>query len=165
MVQRIYKKKLKVAIFFNGKRGQDTYKILSHQKELEIDLIFLAKKNLNLKNDSKIFKDKRTTIIKSTKEKVIFQKLKSSKIDLIISAGFPYLFGKKYFQSGIDILNLHGGPLPKYKGGSPLVWQKINGEKFIKKNKLVLIPHPSKLPKNKGFAPVQCEILKNKNKI
>ena len=42
---------------------------------------------------------------------------------------------------------------------------KILPERFIKKNKLVLIPHPSKLPKNKGFAPVQYEILKNKNKL
>ena len=26
-------------------------------------------------------------------------------------------------------INLHGGPLPKYRGGSPLNWQIINQEK------------------------------------
>ena len=28
-------------------------------------------------------------------------------------------------------INLHGGKLPKYRGGSPLNWQIINGEKFV----------------------------------
>ena len=28
-------------------------------------------------------------------------------------------------------INLHGGPLPAYRGGSPLNWQIINQEKEI----------------------------------
>ena len=36
---------------------------------------------------------------------------------------------------------------------------------FLKKNKLNLIVHESDLPKGKGFAPVQWQILDNKNKI
>ena len=37
-------------------------------------------------------------------------------------------------------------------------------ESFLK-NELVLIAHPSKLPKDKGFAPLQYQILRNKNKV
>jgi methionyl-tRNA formyltransferase len=47
----------------------------------------------------------------------------------------------------------------------PLCYTKILKEKFIKKNKLVIIPHPSKLPAHKGFAPLQHQILKDKKII
>jgi methionyl-tRNA formyltransferase len=47
----------------------------------------------------------------------------------------------------------------------PLAYTKILPESFLNNNKLTLIVHASKLPKDKGFAPVQNQILKNKNKI
>jgi len=47
----------------------------------------------------------------------------------------------------------------------PISYIKILSEKFLKKNELVLVAHSSKLPKDKGFAPLQYQILKNKNKI
>ena len=47
----------------------------------------------------------------------------------------------------------------------PLSYTRILPESFFQKNELVLIAHPSKLPKDKGFAPLQYQILKNKNKI
>ena len=31
----------------------------------------------------------------------------------------------------LEIINLHAGRLPKYRGGSPLNWQIINDEKEI----------------------------------
>jgi methionyl-tRNA formyltransferase len=46
-----------------------------------------------------------------------------------------------------------------------LSYTKILKNSFLKKNKLNLIIHASDLPKNKGFAPMQWQILKNKNKI
>ena len=30
-----------------------------------------------------------------------------------------------------NVINLHAGPLPEYRGGSPLNWQMINGENYI----------------------------------
>ena len=42
-------------------------------------------------------------------------------------------------------------------------YTKILNEKFLKKNKLLLIPHPSKIPKDKGFAPIHNAVLNNKN--
>ena len=47
----------------------------------------------------------------------------------------------------------------------PLSYTKILPESFFQKNELVLITHSSKLPKDKGFAPLQYQILKNKNKV
>ncbi len=47
----------------------------------------------------------------------------------------------------------------------PLSYTKILPESFLQKNELVLIAHSSKLPKDKGFAPLQYQILKNKNKV
>ena len=47
----------------------------------------------------------------------------------------------------------------------PVSYTKILPEKFLKKNELVLVAHSSKLPQHKGFAPLQHQILKNKNKI
>ena len=47
----------------------------------------------------------------------------------------------------------------------PISYTKILPDSFLKKNHLVLIAHPSKLPKDKGFAPLQYQILNNKNKF
>ena len=47
----------------------------------------------------------------------------------------------------------------------PLSYTRILPESFLQKNELVLIAHPSKLPKDKGFAPLQYQILRNKNKV
>tara|TARA_B100000963_G_C22546396_1_gene634615 strand:- start:229 stop:876 length:648 start_codon:yes stop_codon:yes gene_type:complete len=47
----------------------------------------------------------------------------------------------------------------------PLSYTKRLPESFLQKNELVLIAHSSKLPKDKGFAPLQYQILKNKNKV
>ena len=44
-------------------------------------------------------------------------------------------------------------------------YTKILPKIFLKNNKLVLVAHPSKLPQDKGFAPLQHQILKNKNKV
>tara|TARA_B100000945_G_C20406219_1_gene610172 strand:+ start:1468 stop:2130 length:663 start_codon:yes stop_codon:yes gene_type:complete len=46
-----------------------------------------------------------------------------------------------------------------------LNFTKILPEQFLKKNKLNLVIHQSNLPKDRGFAPVQNQILRNKNKI
>ena len=130
MVQRIYKQQdLKLALFFNSQRGLKVLKSL--RGKLDIKYVFLAKKNL----DKKIIKEisENFTIVNSLKNPIILKKIKKEKINLIISAGFPYIFGEEFFnkKNKIDILNLHGGPLPRYRGGSPLVWQKIEGKKKI----------------------------------
>ena len=46
-----------------------------------------------------------------------------------------------------------------------LSYTKILSQSFLQKNGLVLVAHPSKLPKDKGFAPLQYQILRNRNKF
>jgi methionyl-tRNA formyltransferase len=47
----------------------------------------------------------------------------------------------------------------------PLSYTKVLPESFLKRNELVLIAHSSKLPNDKGFAPLQYQVLRNRNKI
>ncbi|MBM3545111.1 MAG: methionyl-tRNA formyltransferase [Alphaproteobacteria bacterium] len=48
---------------------------------------------------------------------------------LFLVAGFATLFTEELFAlPEHGTINLHGGKLPKYRGGSPLNWQIINGE-------------------------------------
>lgn len=49
---------------------------------------------------------------------------------LIIIGGFSAIFGKSLRDiPRLGVINLHAGPLPSYRGGSPLNWQIINGER------------------------------------
>ena len=130
MVQKLSKKTdLKVAFFFNSIRGLTVLNSL--RNKINVKYIFLAKKNLVEKVAKNI--TEKFSIISSLNDPNIFKILKREKINLIISAGFPYIFGKKFFKkrNKVDILNLHGGPVPRFKGGSPLIWQKIEGRKKI----------------------------------
>ena len=47
----------------------------------------------------------------------------------------------------------------------PICYTKVLPQKFLKRNKLVIVAHPSRLPKNRGFFAMQHEVLKNKKKI
>ena len=105
MVQRFSKERsLRVVFFFNSERGLEVLKFL--KSKINIKHVFLAKRNLNKKILNKITIKK--TIIKSLKDKKIFEEIKKNKINLIVSAGFPYIFGKNFFKgkNKIDILNL-----------------------------------------------------------
>ena len=94
MVQRIHKQqKLKIAIFFNSQRGLKVLKSL--RNKIAIKCIFLAKKNLNRKILKQI--NKKYYLINSLKDPIINSKIKQEKVNLIVSAGFPYIFGEKFF--------------------------------------------------------------------
>lgn len=130
MNSRIKLKKInKILIFYNNFRGLNLSKYLSGKGFDIFNIIttkFLNKKILNKINS------KNLKIIQNLKSKGLIDFIKKNKFDLIISAGFPHIFKKKFFGlTKFGIINLHAGKLPKYKGGSPLVWQMINNEKKI----------------------------------
>ena len=51
-------------------------------------------------------------------------------VDLIVMAGYsPILKREILALPPLGSINLHGGKLPDYRGGSPINWQIINGEK------------------------------------
>lgn len=125
---RKIKKIENILVFFNNNRGLKLSKFLAKKNFRIYEII--TKKFLNKKIVRKLSKNSR--IINNLKDKNLKKFIKESKFDLIISAGFPHIFKKDYFNlAPHGIINLHAGKLPKYKGGSPLVWQILNNEKKI----------------------------------
>ena len=61
-----------------------------------------------------------------------YAEVKKLKPHLSIVAGYSQIFQERLINlPKFGTINLHAGPLPKYRGGSPLNWQIINGEKYI----------------------------------
>ncbi len=127
--KKVNKNKInKILIFFNNFRGLDLSNFLLKKNYKIFNIVtrkFLNRKILpNLKKNFRF--------IKNLKSKKLVKFIKKEKFDLIISAGFPHLFKEEYFKlAPHGIINLHAGRLPKYRGGSPLVWQVLNNEKQI----------------------------------
>jgi len=64
------------------------------------------------------------------KQELFYNELLKLKPDLIIVAGWHYLIASNILDMpGLGAIGLHASLLPEYRGGSPLVWQLINGEK------------------------------------
>jgi len=126
--------RINIALFYNHKRGYEVlnYFLRKKQKKIfNIKSIFLSKKNLN-KNVFLKTKKFNPVLINDVNSKLVENKIKKNKIDIILVCGFPYILKKNIFHlPRIGSINLHGGPLPKYRGGSPLNWQIINNEKYI----------------------------------
>lgn len=57
--------------------------------------------------------------------------LRGLSLDCFVVAGFPTIFREELLAVVPLVMNLHGGPLPEYRGGSPLNWQVAQGEEFI----------------------------------
>jgi methionyl-tRNA formyltransferase len=52
--------------------------------------------------------------------------------ELFVVAGFSTIFKRSLFGlPTLGTINLHGGRLPQYRGGSPLNWQMINGDPSV----------------------------------
>ena len=122
---------LKVVYFHNGPRGKYILKKIDKIKFITIKNIIVIRKELI--NDEKIIKFKKKYIyIKKINSNTTKKKLSKINADLFILSGFPIILKEKIFKlPKIMAINLHGGPLPKYRGGSPLNWQIINMEKKI----------------------------------
>ncbi len=131
----------KIIIYLNGKRGiilidnllKNNYKniiVFTSKKLIELDYY---KKNYSIK----IFK------VNNINTDSHFKRVKKLSPALSIVAGFSQIFKKKLINlPQLGTFNLHGGPVPIYRGGSPLNWQIINGEKkvgisLIKMNELI----------------------------
>jgi methionyl-tRNA formyltransferase len=129
--------KINIALFFNNQRGLKVVEYFSkknQKKKFNINILFISKKNQykkllkSLKNYGKFLK----VVISNPNSKFVENKLKQHNIELNLICGFPYILKKNIFSlPKYGTINLHGGPLPKYRGGSPLNWQIINNEKYI----------------------------------
>jgi len=67
--------------------------------------------------------------IKNINDGKFIKQLSALRPQLLIVAGYPTIFRKPLLNIAENgAINLHGGRLPQYRGGSPLNWQIINGE-------------------------------------
>ena len=148
------KNKKELVLFFNGKRGFEVFKYLKRQKYL-IKEIYVSKKFLNRDTVYKLDKNKTKYKIINNLDKVNFSNFKNS---IGIVCGFPYIFNQKQIKNFYKIINCHAGKLPNYRGGSPLSWQMINGEKFFGITVLYLT---SKIDQGNILAEKKFQIKKN----
>lgn len=120
----------RIIVYLNGLRGffvlekliKNNYKdiiVFSDKKLKEFDVY---KKNPYLK----IF------YFKNINSKSHYTAVEKLKPHISIVAGYSQIFEKRLINlPTFGTINLHAGSLPKYRGGSPLNWQIINGEKYI----------------------------------
>jgi methionyl-tRNA formyltransferase len=125
------KSKVNLVLFFNNQRGYNSFLYLKKKKYFNIKKIFLSKKFLD-KNILTKLKKYSPSVIKDPNTKNVKKFIKNNKVDFSLICGFPYIFKDETInEPKFCTLNLHAGKLPNYRGGSPLNWQIINGEKKI----------------------------------
>jgi methionyl-tRNA formyltransferase len=76
-----------------------------------------------------VYESKHTFLIWRTKAEFCDVKLKEFKPDLILWYGWSWIVEETFVNNYKSIM-LHPSPLPKYRGGSPIQNQIINGEKI-----------------------------------
>jgi len=59
----------------------------------------------------------------------LLEKIKKLKPDIAVIVSYHGIL-KKDFLEIVKVINIHGAPLPKYRGRSPINWSIINGETY-----------------------------------
>ena len=122
----------KLVLFFNGNRGIEVYKYLK-QKKYKILYIIISYKFLQKEVITFLKKNKINYKIVHNLNDESLKFYYKEKPDLNIVCGFPLIFSEKLIKyPNYGSINLHAGALPMYRGGSPLNWQIINNEKYIR---------------------------------
>lgn len=112
----------RILLFLNGNRGLELYKELVKQR---INIVGIVSTNKNLISDMVV----PVVTLKNKNWTKITKFITSKKPDLGIVAGFSHILPNDILKiPKYGFWNLHAGSVPKYRGGSPLNWQLINGE-------------------------------------
>lgn len=73
--------------------------------------------------------NKITTVNHSTLHDIVKKMIRSLNPDLIVVGEYHFLIGEDIFNMPkYGTINLHGAPLPRYRGAHPINWMIINGE-------------------------------------
>lgn len=119
-----------IVIFLNGNRGVAVLDYLLTQN-LKISAVITSEAS-EFSHMSHKYKDLNVVVKSNVNDSESIEKLRSYESDVFIVAGFSSILKKELLKvPKLGVINLHGGPLPKYRGGSPLNWQIINDEKTI----------------------------------
>lgn len=80
-------------------------------------------------------------LITTSSSKVIIDQSKQHNADVMIVCGYYKLLSEEVLNSfQLGVWGIHNSLLPKYRGGSPLVWQIINNEDVIGSSLFKLTP-------------------------
>ena len=122
-----------IVVFLNGNRGIDVLKSLIKNGKPIVAVVGPDKSEIwNLLQNDDLLKGCHFVRQRSVNDEKFLSVLQKFEPELFIVAGFSEIFGEKLLDlPKFGTLNLHGGPLPKYRGGSPLNWQMINDEPDI----------------------------------
>lgn len=119
-----------IIVFLNSERGINVVrklKIFGH--EILKCIIPINKKYDYVQREIKSIKVE-CLRIKDVNKKDIIKRLKKLNPKLFLVAGYSTILKNEVIKIPTKgTLNLHAGRLPYYRGGSPLNWQLINGEK------------------------------------
>jgi len=124
---------LRLGLLLNGTRGMTIAQTALSSSNAGISWV-IAPRGSKLVESQSSFSERGVEIYQvATASELLKLSERCEDVDIIISAGFPYRIPRLFFsKSKILSCNFHGGPLPSYRGGSPLNWQIINGESIIK---------------------------------
>jgi methionyl-tRNA formyltransferase len=118
-----------IHVFLNGERGLLVVDAL-HDGGHGIDSIVVPEGRpvaglRERRDDRKI----RVQEVRDVNDAGFLGRVRATDPDLFVVAGFSTIFKSTLIGlPRLGTINLHGGPLPRYRGGSPLNWQLINGE-------------------------------------
>ncbi len=124
-------KNINAVLFISGQRGLIILEYLN-QKNLNISKVIVgSEKDLDLLNETNKFNGE-IIFEKNINNKNFLDQISDLDTDYFILSGFRQILKKDILNiPKKGTINLHGGKLPEYRGGSPLNWQIINGEKYI----------------------------------
>ncbi len=125
------------AVFLGSKKfGLNLFKAL-HKADLTISWTVLCPPDLNdtrsyLSEFQSYAKTKNLDLLVANSPSMIEQYALENKPDVIVVCGYYRILSTKLIESvTFGVWGIHNSLLPKYRGGSPLVWQLINREKVI----------------------------------
>lgn len=122
-----------IVIFLNGTRGIKVIESLKKNgHSITACVIPSDQKFQNVHNQIKNINLK-CLRVKNLDQDNTYKKLKNYRPKIFIIAGYSTIFKEELINlPEKGTINLHAGGLPEYRGGSPLNWQIINGEKKAK---------------------------------
>ena len=128
---------MKIVYCGNNERGISCLENLLKFKKYKIELVITHYKSSNgyFRSIKEISKKNNLIYInpKNINNKRIQLKIRKINPDIMILVGYSQnILSEETFKiPKFGTINLHASPLPYYRGGSPLNWMIINGEKKI----------------------------------
>ena len=122
----------KIVIFLSGERGIKTMEAVSNAGH-KVCAVFVPPNKLQASYITRQCMAIGAELISAgnVNDEASVSQLSAFKPNLVIIAGFSQILTKDVLDVPVfGVINLHAGRLPNYRGGSPLNWQIINGEKF-----------------------------------